>query len=349
MAFIAMLLGLLILLVVGVTTGPAGLLVGMLLGMLPVPLWVMLARWLDRYEPEPPWMLAVAFFWGATVAVFFAGIFNDVNEALAAAAIGKQAAGHFGTVFSAPFVEESLKALALLLLFLWKKNEFDDIVDGVVYAAMVGLGFAMTENFLYYGRALSHEGLGGVLATFLLRGVFSPLSHPLFTSMTGIGLGWARQSDNRLVKLLAPPAGYLCAILLHFAWNGSASQGATFLIVYPLVMLPILAGVLLLVYFTLRKEGEIIRRHLLSDVRNGLLPEEELDRLCTVSGRRLACKEAYARGGAAARKIRAELNQVAAELAFQRRRIARSLVPRDDSASELEARYVELLSRLRRV
>src|SRR6185369_17813007 len=91
----------------------------------------------------------------ALVAVFIAFIFNTSIQIMATVATHSQRIGqNVGAVISAPIVEESSKAFILLVLFLWKRDEFDGIVDGVVYAGMVGLGFAMTENVLYYGRAL---------------------------------------------------------------------------------------------------------------------------------------------------------------------------------------------------
>ncbi len=95
-----------------------------------------------------------AFLWGATAAVFFAFIFNTLNGIIVALIFGAKAGEAFSAVISAPFVEECAKAFVLFLLFFWKKDEFDGIVDGVVYASMVGLGFAMTENIQYYGKEL---------------------------------------------------------------------------------------------------------------------------------------------------------------------------------------------------
>jgi len=94
-------------------------------------------------------------------------------------------------------------------------------VDGIVYASMSALGFAMTENILYYGRAALGGG-GSLTAIFIIRGFFAPFSHPLFTSLTGIGLGLARQSRNTFVKLIAPIFGLMAAISMHAIWNGSA-------------------------------------------------------------------------------------------------------------------------------
>src|SRR3989442_13561385 len=185
-ALFAALLGLVVLLLIGAETGPVELIIGLICATLPVAVYVMLLLWIDRYESEPLWMLATAFFWGAVVAVFIAFIFNTSISIMAAVATQNQQIGeNVGAVISAPIVEESAKALILLILFLWKKDEFDGIVDGIVYAGMVGLGFAMTENILYYGRAAQH-GSDALTFIFILRGMAAPFSHPLFTSMTGI-------------------------------------------------------------------------------------------------------------------------------------------------------------------
>src|SRR5216117_1667995 len=177
----AALLGLVVLLLIGAETGPVELIIGLICATLPVPIYVMLLLWIDRYESEPLWMLTTSFLWGSLVAVFIAIILNTINGAIVAAATNSaQISENFGAVISAPIVEESAKAFILLVLFLWKKDEFDGIVDGIVYAGMVGLGFAMTENILYYGRALQQgqEVLGFVI---VLRGMASPFAHPLFT------------------------------------------------------------------------------------------------------------------------------------------------------------------------
>src|SRR5947199_8864858 len=224
-AMFALLLGLIVLLFIGAETGLVEMLIGMVCAILPVPIYVMLLLWIDRYESEPLWMLATAFFWGALIAVFIAFLLNTANELIVTAATNNVRVGeNFGAVISAPIVEESAKALILLILFFWKRDEFDGIIDGIVYAGMVGLGFAMTENILYYGRAVQ-GGLGSLTLIFILRGMAAPFSHPLFTSMTGIGLGWSRQSDNGFIKVTMPALGFMLAIILHLTWNGSATYG----------------------------------------------------------------------------------------------------------------------------
>src|SRR6266542_3403713 len=172
---IALLLGLIVLLLIGFETGPVGLLIGLVSATIPVPLYVILVLWIDRYESEPPWMLATAFAWGALVAVFFALVLNTASGIFVAVLTNDvNAAEAFSAGISAPIVEESAKALILLIFFFLKKDEFDGVLDGIVYAAMVGLGFAMTENIQYYGRAVLHGGGGGLTLLFILRGMVAP-------------------------------------------------------------------------------------------------------------------------------------------------------------------------------
>ncbi|HYG79058.1 MAG TPA: PrsW family intramembrane metalloprotease, partial [Pyrinomonadaceae bacterium] len=217
---LALLAGAMTLYIIGYATGATGLAVGMLFATLPVPIYILLILWIDRYESEPLWMLATAFFWGATFAAFISIIINSLVGKLLADAIDPFTGRYYAMILSAPIVEEFSKALVLFALFWWKKDEFDGILDGIVYAGMVGLGFAMTENFKYYGEAAMMGGntLSGL---FILRGTISPFAHPLFTAMTGIGLGWAIQTHNKAVKAVMPVLGLFTAMLLHFFWNRS--------------------------------------------------------------------------------------------------------------------------------
>src|ERR1051325_398591 len=345
----AALLGLIVLFLIGAETGPVELIIGMICAMLPVPIYIMLLLWIDRYESEPLWMLATSFLWGALVAVFIALILNTINGAIVAAATNSAQIGeNFGAVISAPIVEESAKAFILFVLFLWKKDEFDGIVDGIVYAGMVGLGFAMTENILYYGRA-AQGGAGALTFIFILRGMAAPFSHPLFTSMTGIGLGWSRQSNNGFVKIFMPVVGFMLAILLHATWNGTATYGgaAGFFAGYFLIMGPAFIITLMVIYFSLRREGRIVRQYLYSDFQRGFFDPVEYDKLCTIRGRMGMSWNAMSSRGFAGWRTRMRCNQIASELAFHRSRVARGFAGDPQSAQERENSYLYTLYELR--
>ena len=346
---VAALLGLIVLLLIGSETGPIELIIGMICAMLPVPIYIMLLLWIDRYESEPLWMLTTTFLWGALVAVFIAIILNTLNGAIITAATNSAQIGeNFGAVISAPIVEESAKAFILLVLFFWKRDEFDGIVDGIVYAGMVGLGFAMTENILYYGRAVS-GGAGSLTFIFILRGMAAPFSHPLFTSMTGIGLGWSRQSNNGFVKVVAPAAGFMLAILLHATWNGTATFGGAvgFFAGYFLIMGPAFIITLMVIFFSLRREGRIVRQFLYPDYQRGFFDSLEYEKLSTIRGRMGMSWNAMTAKGFSGWQARRRYNQIASELAFHRSRVARGFARDQNSAQQRENDYLYSLHELR--
>lgn len=344
---VALLLGLIVLLLIGVETGPLAFLIGMVSATLPVPFYLMLVLWIDRYEAEPFWMLATAFFWGALVAVFFAFLINTVSGVAVALVTNSMRAGRtFGAVISAPIVEESAKALILLIFFLWKKDEFDGVIDGIVYAAMAGLGFAMTENIQYYGRAVMEGGGNTLTLVFILRGALAPFSHPMFTSFTGIGLGLARQSRNTAIKFIAPPLGLLAAISMHSIWNGSGVLfgGGAFILTYILIMIPAFFIMMVVIALALRREGQVVRDFLIPDYQGGMLTPDEYKRLCSITGRMGSSFSALSRGGFGHWQTARRLNQTASELAFHRSRVARGITAAD--ASEREAAYRSALQQL---
>ena len=358
-ALVAATLGLLVLLMIASETGLAALVAAMLVATLPVPLYITLILWVDRYESEPLWMIAIAFFWGATIAVFAAYLLNTLGGIIVAILTRSIIAARLsGAVIFAPIVEETFKALGLFILYFAKKDEFDGVVDGFVYAGMIGLGFAMTENFQYYGGVIARTG--GQIHTedfheiYFLRGMLAPYSHPIFTSMTGIGLGAARQSKHMAAKILLPIAGFLLAVFLHFLWNFLAVVSGfgddpfrTFIYIYIVVMVPIFCAILGLIFFALRREGRVVREHLLCDFQGGLLTQEEYNRLCTISGRMGSSLRALKRGGIGAWRARMQFNQTASELAFHRSRAARGLYRDQQTAAEREAGYLQMLRELR--
>ena len=349
----ALFLGLLVLLLIGIETGPVALLLGLLTATIPVPLYIALVLWIDRYEAEPLWMLATAFFWGALIATFFAFLLNTSTGVGVTLIAGEQAGEAFSAVIAAPIVEETGKALILFIFFFWKKDEFDGVVDGIVYASMSALGFAMTENILYYGRAALGGG-GSLTAIFIIRGFFAPFSHPLFTSLTGIGLGLARQSNNTAVKMFTPVVGLLMAIFMHSIWNGSAVLGGgwLFLLTYMLVMVPAFIIMLVVIGLALRREGQVVREFLVIDLERGFLTAEEYKQLGSIHGRMGSSFNSFSQSGVKGWRARRRFNQLASELAFHRSRVARGVHSANQDVLEVETAYLHalqgLLNELRR-
>jgi RsiW-degrading membrane proteinase PrsW (M82 family) len=333
-----------ILALVGADSRPVDFALAVTLAVAPVPLYASLALWMDRFEPEPSRVLFFTFAWGATFAAFAALILNTLGEAIVGASLGGSAAEVYGGSISAPVVEESAKAAVIYGLYRWRRDEFDGVLDGIVYAAMVGLGFAMTENVIYYAQGAADNGIQGAVLTFVGRGVFSPFAHPVFTSMTGIGLGIAARTPRPWLRVIAPPVGLGTAMLLHSTWNTTSSSSA-FAGVYAVVMIPVFAGLLVLVAVLRRRESAVILRQLGHYVGAGALNQADVAMLGSLRARRRARKQIRAHGGRDARRALADYQEAAAELAFHRERIERGVLAADQRAKQRE---LEQLLRLKR-
>jgi protease PrsW len=350
-ALVTVAMALLLLMFLGASTGAPGLLVGIVAACAPAPFYVAVALWLDRFEPEPPSYLIGAFLWGAIGACLISALANTNSSLVAYNATGNAGTAELiSAVISAPLVEELCKGLFLLRLFWMNREEFDGITDGVIYATMVALGFAMTENILYYGRAFAEAGGVGLAFITVLRGVMSPYSHPLFTCMTGIGFGWARQSDKPLVKLFAPVLGFATAVSLHCLWNLSASIHVGYwFAAYLFIMLPAGLTILLVVLFSLRRESGILRQHLQPEVDEGVLSAREVATLTSSFGRIGAGFRAFFRGGPGRWMVYEQFSSATSDLAFLRHKRERGVLRGaglDEQERQLKDRVAVLLARL---
>ncbi len=325
------------------TRGPEAALVGFSLAALPVPLLVAVFLWLDRYEPEPWRYLFAAFGWGAVMATTLGVVFTALGSELSGTSANLE-----GVVW-APVTEEASKGLFIVLAVLLRRREVDGVLDGIVYAGMVGIGFAFTENILYYiavyaGDMLEPGGQpGGIAAAtglFILRGVMAPFAHPLFTAGIGIGMGLALRSRGWAGRLLWPVLGYGGAVALHAAWNGSAllGGGGAFLLTYVGLMMPALALVLGVGLWVRRREGRVLAAALTDCARLGWLHPAEVPWVASLTHRGTA--RLYARrlrGPFGARAVR-EYQQAVAELGFLHDRVMRGRPPRDAAHRNAEIR-----------
>jgi len=307
--------GFFVLATAGLESGPVAFGLAIALAVFPVPVYLAVVLLVDRYEPEPLRMIALTFAWGATIAAFAALVLNTAGELVVSDTYGAAAAELYGYAISAPIVEESMKGLVLFGIYWWHRREFNGVVDGIVYAALVGLGFAMTENVLYYGRGAAEDGIVGAVATFVVRGLMSPFAHPVFTAMTGIGIGIAATTRSARVRAVAPLAGLAGAVALHSIWNTSAGAGL-FLGAYVLVMVPVFALLAVVVVVALRREGRVIERQL-----SGVLPADEVRMYASLRERRRWRREAERGALRRDRLLQARESALVAQLARRRREL----------------------------
>lgn len=244
-------------------------------------------RLLDRYDPEPWYALVGCLLWGGIAACGFSAVINTMAGLAGGMAGGQDGAEVISAVISAPLVEEFWKGLGVLGVFVFLRREFDGVVDGIIYATFTAIGFAAVENVIYYAQAAMQGSGGDVLAfTFVMRGILAPWGHPMYTAMTGIGLGIARETESAAVRWLAPVIGYGGAVFLHALWNGSAvladqfgagGGGAIlFILSLPLWFL-FVASFLVIVIVLVRRRGRIIRDHLQDEIAIGTMTREEVE------------------------------------------------------------------------
>lgn len=173
---------------------------------------------LGCHEDGPRLFFLAAFLWGAAVAPFLSLRVNDALLVRVPAVT---------PVFLAPAVEELAKAAALAVLLLLRPDGRRRVRSGVVYGALIGLGFTMAENLSYLTLAAVQGGLDGLDRAIWVRGILGGSKHAVFTATTGAALGWACQLRTRGGRIGLAVAGIVAAVLQHGIWNAVASHAIT--------------------------------------------------------------------------------------------------------------------------
>lgn len=248
-------------------------------GFVPMFLFAAFVNWLDRYEKEPKLLLGAAFVWGVVIAGGGAYILNTAFGIGIYAVTGSEGAAEFGTTsIVAPIIEEALKGLAVLVVFLMFRKEFDSVLDGIVYGAITAMGFAAIENVLYiYRNGFQQAGWEGFWTLVVIRVVLVGWMHPFFTAFTGIGLAVARLSSNMAVKILAVPAGYTVAVLTHAFHNTFSTlvggAGGFFLgLLADYIGYAFMLGFII---WMIVHERNILKRQLVEEVQSGLISNQQ--------------------------------------------------------------------------
>jgi RsiW-degrading membrane proteinase PrsW (M82 family) len=306
-----------------------------LVAVIPLLVIVPTLLWLDRFEAEPARYLVFAFLWGALVAVVGAFFLNTYGLRLLVESQWSDPL-ETGAVYLAPFTEETLKGLGILLVYLLRRREFDGIIDGIVYGGIIGAGFAFSENILYLGQAYDTYGDEGLTATFIVRGTMGPFGHPLFTALTGIGIGIAVTSRRPLVRVLAVLGGWICAMLLHGLWNLSALAGMEgFLAAYVTYQVPLFIAFIGFLVWLRRREGRLIGQYLSPYADAGWLTHGEVAMLASLRRRRDARAWARQTGGAAAKRSMNAFQDSASDLALLRSRLVHGTAEADATRREV--------------
>ncbi|MDY6878431.1 MAG: PrsW family intramembrane metalloprotease, partial [Chloroflexota bacterium] len=191
-----------------------GLLIVLLASVVPTLVYVGTLYWVDRYEKEPKRLLAATFLWGAIPALALA-LAAELFFRLPPDLIGPHAleAARLGLI--APLLQEILKGAAVLFISWRYQQEFDNVLDGIIYGAMVGFGFAMTGNLLSYAGSFALWGFDGLSVSVFAEGLAYGMNHALYTAVFGAGLGFARLAQKRRQRWVLSVGGFVLAVATH--------------------------------------------------------------------------------------------------------------------------------------
>ena len=247
------------------------LILSIIASVIPTICYIGVIYWVDQYEKEPLWLLAAAFIWGAIPSIVIALIANTTLSLPFYLFSAEDTVDFFTGFLIAPPVEESIKGAALLGILFFQRHQIDSPLDGIIYGAMVGIGFAMVENVVYF---MAQFEAGGFTAwginIFFRAGVFG-LNHALFTAMTGLGIAVSHLSTRRALRLSAPVLGWMVAVALHAFHNLGASLGGVFCFVTPLAAWGGVMITLVIIVWSLYQERLWMQEHLKMEVAVGTL------------------------------------------------------------------------------
>ena len=262
-----------------------GFFVSIICGFVPMFVFAWFVYWLDRYEKEPKILLGGVFIWGAVVAAGVAFVVNTTLGLGVYFVTSSEAITEFATgSLVAPPVEETLKGIAVLLVFLIFRREFDSILDGIVYAGIVALGFAATENTYYiYNYGFLEDGWMGLLMLVFVRVILVGWQHPFYTAFIGIGLATARLNRNWGIKLMVPTIGLVVAIIAHSAHNTLASVLSGFggLVVALIFDWSGWLFMSLIILWAIFRVQQRLRLHLREEVIFGVISPQQYNTACS--------------------------------------------------------------------
>jgi len=287
---------------------------------------------LDLYEREPMSLLVGALVWGAVAATVLSGIANEGWGLVVAELGGPVFAAEWTAALTAPMVEETLKGVGVILIYLIARDEMDDVMDGFVYGAMIGLGFTLVEDVFYF-IAIFGGTTGGVLAGFYVRVISSGVyGHVLYTGLTGIGIAYfvSRRQEVSLGRRVAVAAGlFAAAVGAHFLWNSpwlnyfpttvdSLGDWLRIPLGAAIKGVPLLILVVVLVRLAHRRERMWLEAALHSETDTPALRAAELRVLLDPGARRRSRRRMRARAGVSAERLLKRLQREQVNLAMMR-------------------------------
>lgn len=293
-----------------------GILIILAASVIPTLLYVYLIYQFDRYEKEPLGLLLTAFLWGAFPSVIIS-LVVQVFFNLPPELVGPKALEAIQLGFISPFIEEAAKGAVILFIVKKHKNEFTDILDGIIYGAVVGLGFAMTGNFISYISSFIVRGFEGLGLLFLVEGVLSGINHAFYSSIFGVGVAYFHTTKGKKSDQWILVGAYLTAVFVNSLHSLLQSSILNWPVLGIILNWMGIITIFMVMVSAIKREQDTIIQYLSS-----VLPNRSVKVLADSKERRRAMKNAKTIKGRKLKSVLAEEFELLTELAFAKKKLA---------------------------
>jgi RsiW-degrading membrane proteinase PrsW (M82 family) len=306
-----------------------GILLSLAAGVIPGLVFVFLVYKVDHFEREPYSLLLATFLWGAIPAILVALVI-PLFFSLPPELLGPEAIEAVRTGIFSPLVEESIKGIVIVFISIRFRKEFDDILDGIIYGAFVGLGFAVTGNTISYLGSFLIRGFTSLGSSVFIEGLLFGLNHALYSSIFGAGLGYSRLHQNRIKRWLLPSIAFLIAVAAN-GFHGLVLNEYSGYIIWDIILnwLGIITMVLIMMW-SLKRQQDII----VSELKDVLSPLN-LQILISRQKTRALLRNKKKQAGKKARKNLDHQLQLLTKLAFKKNQA--KLIPKEQSLGEINS------------
>ena len=299
----------------------------LILALIPPVIYLLVVWWADRYEREPFALILATFVWGALPALLLAAGLRLSFE-VPLQVLGRHRLEVVSGTLLAPLVEELLKAAAVALIYWRWRDEFDNVLDGIVYGSMVGFGFAMTANLLTYVGNFLFDGYAGLNRAIFLQGLVFGLNQALYSALVGVGFGLARAVRKGRGRWLWPLGGLFVAVAAHILQNTATHLAVTDVTpwLFRVAVVSSWAGVLVVVAVLIGvgdRERRIVARQMQDEVARGTLPAGRYEWVGSYLGRVRIQWRMVLRGQFRRWWVLRRFTRACTELAFRKERVAR--------------------------
>lgn len=248
--------------------------------------YTLLFVWLDRFRGQNVLVWLLTFGWGAAISTWVSIYINTWAGRMMSTTDANSDMGSRAAVFSAPFVEEAAKATILFLLLILVRTQVVSRLSIVALSGLSAVGFAFVENIIYYARVWMYsthtievgDPVEAMMEIVLLRGVYTSFAHPLFTMLTATGMSVAMSSRSKIVRVVAPLAGFLASVAGHMLFNGASSTRDVGSLMIPWIMALVLVLITVIsLVISVAQQAKLIRVRLEDYHRAGWLSQRDTE------------------------------------------------------------------------